>query len=113
MNPSDQARKAAEAALNAYIIDDANVDEVSEIIQRAIDADRWIPVSDRLPEDRVDVIAFGKLRGVPNKVFEAWCDYTWCDTDEDHPEWCKHGYYGGDLIVSHWQPLPAKPEDGR
>lgn len=55
----------------------------------------WIPVSERMPENHVDVLVFH----VGGHILTGWYD-------EDDREW-----YGNDwgMGVTHWQPLPAPP----
>ena len=61
---------------------------------------RWIPVTERLPKDGAEVLAF-------NRTGFAYVDYRadgkWkinSMVDEEHE------------IVTHWMPLPEPPKDG-
>ena len=57
----------------------------------------WISVEERLPEDRVEVLAcIGSL------VCAAWLDH-----DDAPPQWISEG----DEVsgITHWMPLPAPP----
>lgn len=71
----------------------------------------WIKAEDKVPEGKVLVLAwnpfFGKL--VPEVMigyYDNPKDYTnnagkgWCEWTRSNP-----------IIVSHWMPLPAEPDD--
>lgn len=60
---------------------------------------RWVPVSERLPEDGVDVLAVSN-----SGVTDA---YVLFDMD-GLPDWRRGDYQIRG--VTHWQPLPAAPE---
>lgn len=65
---------------------------------------RWVPVSERLPKDRgnVLVVAFWHERW---GVYMGWCA-------PERADWCVHVGLGDrdDVLVSHWRPLPEPPE---
>lgn len=73
--------------------------ESAELLER-----RWIPVTERLPEDRGDVLVIAYWN-------ERWSVYMgWCV-----PESAKWRVYVGiwdrnDVAVTHWMPLPEPPE---
>lgn len=65
---------------------------------------RWIPVTERLPEDRSNVLVVAYWH-------ERWGVYMgWCAPER--VEWCVHIGIGDrdDVAVTHWMPLPAAPE---
>lgn len=65
---------------------------------------RWIPVTDRLPEDRSDVLVVAYWR-------ERWGVYMgWCAPKR--AEWSVHIGIGdrNDVAVTYWMPLPEPPE---
>lgn len=65
---------------------------------------RWIPVTERLPEDRSNVLVVAYWH-------ERWGVYMgWCAPER--AEWCVHIGIGDrdDVAVTHWMPLPAAPE---
>lgn len=77
---------------------------------------RWIPVSERLPELRQNVlVSDGKGSG------EGWLDrYDWHDPNREDvvytsPQprdfWCIPGCKVDEDHVTHWMPLPKGPEE--
>lgn len=65
---------------------------------------RWIPVEERLPEDRSDVL-------VAAYWHERWGVYMgWCAPER--AAWSVHVGIGdrSDIAVTHWMPLPEPPE---
>jgi len=63
-----------------------------------IDAAEWVPVSERLPECEVHVLAWDSREGCERI---AYMDGTWymVGFDDDTA-----------ICVSHWMPLPEPPE---
>lgn len=73
--------------------------ESAELLER-----RWIPVEERLPEDRSDVLVVAYWH-------ERWGAYMgWCAPER--AAWSVHVGIGGrsDIAVTHWMPLPEPPE---
>lgn len=65
----------------------------------------WIPVTERLPEDRSDVLVVAYWR-------ERWGVYMgWCAPER--AEWSVHIGIGdrNDIAVTHWMPLPEAPKE--
>ena len=65
---------------------------------------RWIPVTERLPEDRSDVLVVAYWP-------ERWGVYMgWCAPER--AAWSVHIGIGdrNDVAVTHWMPLPEPPE---
>ena len=65
---------------------------------------RWIPVTERLPEDRGDVLVVAYWH-------ERWGVYMgWCAPER--AAWSVHIGIGdrSDIAVTHWMPLPQPPE---
>ena len=61
---------------------------------------KWIPVTERLPKDGAEVLAFNKTGFA---YVDCWADGKWkinSMVDEEHE------------IVTHWMPLPEPPKDG-
>lgn len=73
--------------------------ESAELLER-----RWIPVEERLPEDRSDVLVVAYWH-------ERWGVYMgWCAPER--AAWSVHIGIGdrSDIAVTHWMPLPKAPE---
>ena len=73
--------------------------ESAELLER-----HWIPVAERLPEDRSNVL-------VAAYWHERWGVYMgWCAPER--AEWSVHVGIGDrdDVAVTHWMPLPEPPE---
>lgn len=76
--------------------------ESAELLER-----RWIPVEERLPEDRSDVLVVAYWH-------ERWGVYMgWCAPER--AQWSVHIGIGdrNDVAVTHWMPLPETPEEVR
>jgi hypothetical protein len=110
-------------------------------IERLREAQRWIPMTERLPEAEHIVIAWVKSKTTPTyqfatqlahvghheKTTEDWRDYEG-DTEYDEENdcfWIKECWYevnivddnpnwqvDDDYIVTHWMELPTPPEEG-
>ena len=68
---------------------------------------RWIPVDERLPEDRSDVLVVAYWH-------ERWGVYMgWCAPER--AEWSVHIGIGdrNDVAVTYWMPLPEPPKEER
>lgn len=68
---------------------------------------RWIPVEERLPEDRSNVLVVAYWH-------ERWGVYMgWCAPER--AEWSVHVGIGDrdDIAVTHWMPLPEPPKEER
>ena len=73
--------------------------ESAELLER-----HWIPVAERLPEDRSNVLGAAYWH-------ERWGVYMgWCAPER--AEWSVHVGIGDrdDVAVTHWMPLPEPPE---
>lgn len=73
--------------------------ESAELLER-----RWIPVEERLPEDRSDVLVVAYWH-------ERWGVYMgWCAPER--AAWSVRIGIGdrSDIAVTHWMPLPEPPE---
>lgn len=76
----------------------------AEEIAVAQERTRWIPVTERLPEDRSDVLVVAYWH-------ERWGVYMgWCAPER--AEWSVHIGIGdrNDVAVTYWRPLPEGPE---
>ena len=87
---NEQLREAAALVTN----------ESAELLER-----RWIPVTERLPEDRSDVLVVAYWH-------ERWGAYMgWCAPER--AAWSVHVGIGdrSDIAVTHWMPLPEPPKE--
>lgn len=79
----------------------------AEEIAVAQERQRWIPVEERLPEDRSDVLVVAYWH-------ERWGVYMgWCAPKR--AEWSVHIGIGdrNDVAVTYWMPLPEGPGEER
>ena len=75
---------------------------------------RWIPVTERLPEPRQDVLAVWDNG-------EVWTVYQWWAEPNDGEDPLEYDddvfyengeFYSTKKRVTHWMPLPEPPKDG-
>ena len=66
--------------------------------------DKWIPVSERLPEDRVTILAAFNNREILTAKYYKY--YEGFGSVENY--WRIEGWHSGN--VTHWMPLPTPPE---
>ena len=82
-----------------------SVNEASEILRK-----RWIPVTERLPEDECPVLAtylgFHDHKPRANMLAYIDRDLGWCWWDDDIP-----GGVPCSVEITHWQPLPQPPKE--
>ena len=95
-----------------YIRDDWNTRPIEDDLRKRIaeleEAQRWIPVSDRLPEDGVAVlVAFTEnpkdIDILTAKYYKHYAGFGGLDN-----WWNIEGWHTGN--VTHWMPLPEPPE---
>lgn len=67
------------------------------------EAERWIPVTERLPEARVDVWVATPKRGGGSRVSVGW--YS------DVTESWHVGEFDTQEKVTHWKPMPEEPKE--
>ena len=83
-----------------------SVEEVADhLIANGVTIQKWIPVSERLPEPFVSVLACIPSEAPLPIVHESYI--------ADHDKWVciltAERYKSGE--VTHWMPLPPRPED--
>lgn len=76
------------------------VEQMAAEIARFREERRWVSVGEKLPEDNVDVLAWGPCNGGAEMVWR------------EHGKWHLSfvGTYIPDSIYTHWRPLPPGPE---
>lgn len=62
---------------------------------------KWIPVTERLPEDGKTVLVYGVRGG----IYTAWCNQRY-----KYPAWHKLNSKNHHCEPTHWMPLPEPPE---
>lgn len=102
---------AAVEALRAYANATDNETLAEDIYNwagKGTPAQQWIPVTERLPEMKTDVLMY--FRDDKN----AKAGFL-CDVDEDRSMWCAYtdgGFYTDcDYEPTHWMPLPNPPKE--
>ena len=72
-------------------------------IERLREAQRWIPVTERLPKTEKPVQVY-----MPKLYMSVQTGFYTKYYGEDDGEWYEHWVASGD--VTHWRPLPEPPE---
>ncbi len=82
------------------------VEHVTAHIAELEEKQRWIPVSERLPEDceRVWVRATNSPHNLPRRAFHTYRNGKWVNDEVD----IDNVY--SNLNVTHWMPMPQLPE---
>jgi hypothetical protein len=71
--------------------------EADHLIANGVTVQKWIPVTERLPQEDVRVLVW---------LTDGVNSYTKMDTDRRHNNrWVRWGMY-----VTHWMPLPTPPK---
>lgn len=73
---------------------------LEEYIAELEAAQRWIPVSERLPELDQDVLAIVEGDIVTGHFYQQWDGEIYFSSDDE----------GAMMVATHWMPLPQPPE---
>lgn len=97
-------RNAAQWADKGLVITPSVCLEAADAIEELTDRNvgKWIPVTERLPEDLTRVIVFCE-----DGVSYGLCDHLIAD-DEEVVEW--HDFLHYPITPTHWMPLPQPPK---
>ena len=73
---------------------------------------QWISVKDRLPPEQEGELLF---LSIYKDVYLGWIELVSTDRDEWHLTHSEgHGYIDrADKVITHWMPLPPKPEEDK
>lgn len=77
------------------------------LIANGVTIQQWIPVTERLPEPEVDVLAFN---GDYVFVSQYYCSHFGSWDKEGHMAWVIEQYAKN---PTHWMPLPEPPKEGQ
>lgn len=81
-----------------------NITLADHLIAHGVTIQRWIPVTERLPEKNTDVLAYrGNHIGDLMDVYTYKGDDEWDDTYGNRQ-------YTEDEGITHWMPLPEPPK---
>lgn len=91
------------------------------LMENGVTVQKWIPVTERLPEDRQKILCFkkGKYASCVMTANYSKCLEKYCDVDFHG---VKHGgFFNYDSEVgyyelsdiTHWMPLPPAPEENK
>ena len=110
VNDSESITCENERCINGWYLSpkDWNTRPIEDALNKRIaeleTAQRWIPVSERLPEDRVTILAAFNNREILTAKYYKY--YEGFGSVENY--WRIEGWHSGN--VTHWMPLPESPE---
>lgn len=126
MNDGDDEirRKAADAIEELQKCIDGLEADNDNLCERIKDLSKWIPVTERLPEENGKYLTVFTINTIPPRpVMEVCCfakDLYKVDKYDFQDKKRKPGFYQYDSEwgffemsdISHWMPLPPPPKDG-
>lgn len=94
--------KLIELLDNFGVYDDwyTNGEIADHLIANGVTVQRWIPVTERLPEKWGEYLVMIEGDTVSTTLYYEWADKYWFDFPN-----------GRKFVVTHWMPLPPAPED--
>lgn len=100
--PSEETAYKLHIALTTLMADNA---ALTAEVAALREADRWIPVTERLPKRGESVLTY--TNRVNTKIRENYRWITFPKTGGGREEWIYE-----DELVTHWKPLPSAPQEG-
>ena len=80
-------------------------DDIADVIAHGVTIQRWVPVTERLPEKQRDCLCFCNIDGYTKYPFCMVLRYHLVDEKPHFQHECEYG-----LRVTHWMPLPQPPK---
>ena len=80
-------------------------------LSRLREAERWVPVTERLPEYTADYNVACNI-GCMLGGYECVRTYRFERIKGEKPKWCIPNKFDEIVVVTHWRPLPAGPGEG-
>lgn len=95
--------ESAESAIYWNSSDKGFVEKIADhLIANGVTVQKWIPVSERLPENDSDVLAYLRI-GEEGRIYPAnYANGVWWDCIFNTP---------ATKTTTHWMPLPEPPGD--
>lgn len=95
--------ESAESAIYWSSSDKGFIEKIADhLIANGVTVQKWIPVSERLPDDDSDVLAFLRI-GEESRIYPAcYAKGVWWDCIFNTP---------ATKTTTHWMPLPEAPGD--
>lgn len=96
----------AASELEAYEYDVEAYNEAVGYAISLLDADRWIPVSERLPEEYGNYLVFTSDKDIDIGAYHSNTPDAWSLCDANGFYWARQK----GIKITHWKSLPKAPE---